>query len=163
MYLIQKNKKIAAAVFLASTIFMVMSADYGRYRCDACAMPMNPADVRSFIGVYVNPSVSMWAAKDTVSICNGITCVQYMTPNQGTVWSPKYQYPDPKTEYKGSGIPLTSDDSYGPDPNPGGGAPPFYTGPISPPDPPGEVVIGPLTPAPPICYMTSDYGIDGCP
>ncbi|WP_139225765.1 hypothetical protein [Paracidovorax konjaci] len=146
-----------------SAMALVIAADYGRYRCDACSVPMRPVEIRNFIGVYVNPVVALWKAKDTVSICNGTTCVEYITANQGTVWSVKAQYPDPKTAYKATGEPVAADDSYGPDPNPGGGTPPFYTGPIGLPEPSGDVAIGPLTPAPPICYMTSDYGIDGCP
>lgn len=72
---------------LAALALVVYAADYGRYRCDACAVAMSPIDVRSFISVFVNPNVGMWQAKDTVSICNGSTCTQYITAHQGTVWS----------------------------------------------------------------------------
>ena len=144
---------------------LVIARDYGRYKCPACSTTMNPADVRAFIGVFVNPNVNMWAANDTVSICNGTTCTQYLTPNQGTVWSPRLQYPDPGSDYKGEGQPIA--DGGGLDPNPTGSMAPTFPGVGSiDPTPVGTVVVGNLYPDgffnEPICNMISDTGIDGC-
>ncbi|WCM90437.1 hypothetical protein [Acidovorax sp. NCPPB 3576] len=160
--MIQKIKNILLIGLLLVTAF-VIARDYGRYKCPTCSITMSPAEVRAFIGVFVNPNVSMWAANDTVSICDGTTCTQYLTPNQGVLWSPKLKYPDPGIDYKGEGQPLA--DGGGLDPNPGNAGAPGSGGFVDP-VPVGVVTVGNIYPDgffnEPICNMISDTGINGC-
>lgn len=119
---------------------LCVAADYGSYLCRSCAVPMSPPDARFFISVYVNPSVPLWMANDTVSICNGSECVKYLTPTSGaTTWTPIEKKKDPGI-YKGEGLPIG-----GFAPSPVAPMPVWY--PIGGSDPGGIVIVEPMCPS----------------
>ncbi len=118
------------------TAVLCIAADYGAFLCRACAVPMNPIDARLFISVYVNPRVPLWQANDTVTICNGLECVKYLTPTSGaTNWTPIEKKPDSGRGYSGVGIPVGSSSP------PPGAAPVLWISP-NPGVPSGTVTVG---------------------
>jgi hypothetical protein len=104
------SKKFSIFTIFAIAVVCV-AADYGRFLCNSCAMPMSPPDARAFISVFVNPKVPAWSANDTVSVCNGKVCVKYMTPSPNAVaWSVVSVTPDPRTGYVATGENITGYD-----------------------------------------------------
>lgn len=140
--MIAKNKSVfwLAVGFFAA--MLCVAADYGSYLCRGCAAPMNPIDARLFISVYVNPRVPLWQANDTVTICNGVECVKYLTPTAGaTTWTPIEKKPDSGRGYSGEGVPVG-----GYSPPPEGPTPVWYPYPPGGSDPGGVVIVGPTEP-----------------
>lgn len=142
-----RRKNFFWSIAFISVAVLCLAADYGSYLCRGCAAPMNPVDVRLFVSVYVNPNVPLWRANDTVSICNGLDCVKYLTPTAAaTTWTPIERRPDSGRGYKGEGVPLG-----GYSPVPDGTIPSWDPFPVGGSGPGGVVTVDPMQPfCPPV-------------
>lgn len=102
----KKIVRLFAGLVLILITNIASAADYGRFLCTNCSLPMNQGELNIFVTTVVNHHVNIWRSGDSFSICDGSICQNHISAGGtqvGRVWSYGMTYPDPKVNYKAEG------------------------------------------------------------
>lgn len=123
-------KWVVGVAILAATQLAVAAdpvaegTSYGKFLCTDCptAPPMGPLEARAFVGVFVNPFVTRWQSYQTFTVCDGTTCIKYITTDIGKTFVPFKKFSDDGKGYKATGSLVAALEPLPTDPVTGGGS-----------------------------------------